>query len=39
MTSMRRYLTVTDLANNPALASSPEMWLTDAAIEYLNNRK
>ncbi|KAA5931031.1 MULTISPECIES: hypothetical protein [Pantoea] len=38
-TNKRRYLTVTDLKNNPALASSPEVRLTDAAMEFVNNRK
>ncbi|MDU4839594.1 MAG: hypothetical protein E6X49_00380 [Leclercia adecarboxylata] len=35
----RRYLTVTDIVNNPALAWAPEAQLTDAAIDFLKNRK
>ncbi|MGQ4688460.1 hypothetical protein ACUIJO_22195 [Klebsiella aerogenes] len=35
----RRYLTVTDVVNNPALAAAPHAQLTDAAIDYLKNRK
>ncbi|WP_232556277.1 hypothetical protein [Klebsiella variicola] len=35
----RRYLTVTDIVNNPALAAAPHAQLTDAAIDYLKNRK
>lgn len=35
----RRYLTVTDVVNNPALAAAPYAQLTDAAIDYLKNRK
>ena len=35
----RRYLTVTDIMNNPALACAPEAQLTDAAIDFLKNRK
>lgn len=35
----RRYLTVTDVVNNPALAATPHAQLTDAAIDYLKNRK
>ena len=35
----RRYLTVTDVVNNPALAAAPRAQLTDAAIDYLKNRK
>ncbi|HGY1466666.1 TPA: hypothetical protein ACNVLA_003575 [Klebsiella aerogenes] len=35
----RRYLTVTDVVNNPALAAAPHVQLTDAAIDYLKNRK
>ncbi|MCP6629726.1 hypothetical protein NL507_31500, partial [Klebsiella pneumoniae] len=30
----RRYLTVTDVVNNPALAAAPRAQLTDAAIDY-----
>ena len=37
--SPRRYLTVTDVVNNPALACAPEAQLTDAAIDFLKNRK
>ena len=35
----RRSLTVTDVVNNPALACAPEAQLTDAAIDFLKNRK
>ncbi len=35
----RRYLTVTDVVNNPALAATPRAQLTDAAIDFLKNRK
>ena len=35
----RRYLTVTDVVNNLALACAPEAQLTDAAIDFLKNRK
>jgi hypothetical protein len=35
----RRYLTVTDVVNNPALAATPHAQLTDAAIDFLKNRK
>ena len=35
----RRYLTVTDIVNNPALACTPEAQLTDAASDFLKNRK
>lgn len=35
----RRYLTVTDVVNNPALAAAPDAELTDAAIDFLKNRK
>ncbi|WEF27640.1 hypothetical protein PYR66_20515 [Klebsiella aerogenes] len=35
----RRYLTVTDVENNPALAAAPHAQLTDAAIDFLKNRK
>ena len=35
----RRYLTVTDIVNNPALACAPEAQLTDAAIDFLKNRE
>lgn len=35
----RRYLTVTDVVNNPALACAPEAQLTDAASDFLKNRK
>lgn len=37
--SPRRYLTVTDVVNNPALAGAPQAQLTDAAIDFLKNRK
>ena len=37
--SPRRYLTVTDVVNNPALACTPEAQLTDAASDFLKNRK
>ncbi len=39
VSSPRRYLTVTDVVNNPALACAPEAQLTDAAIDFLKNRK
>ncbi|MGE1561485.1 hypothetical protein [Pantoea septica] len=35
----RRYLTVADVVNNPTLACAPEAQLTDAAIDFLKNRK
>nr|WP_232001908.1 hypothetical protein [Shimwellia blattae] len=35
----RGYLTVTDLVNNPALATAPHARLTDAAMDFLKNRK
>lgn len=35
----RRYLTVTDVVDNPALASAPGRQLTDAASDFLKNRK
>ncbi|WP_434636857.1 hypothetical protein ACMYSK_16195 [Klebsiella sp. I138] len=38
-TGARRYLTVTDIVNNPALACAPDVVLTDAAIDFLKNRK
>ena len=34
----RRYLTVTDVVNNPALAAAPHAQLTDAAIDYLKQK-
>ncbi|MGV3346668.1 hypothetical protein ACGVWS_13350 [Enterobacteriaceae bacterium LUAb1] len=34
-----RYITVTDLESNPALASSPGRTLTDAAVDFLKNKK
>lgn len=37
--SARRYLTVTDVENNPALAVAPGAQLTDAAIDFLKDRK
>lgn len=36
---MRRYHTVTDLVNNPALASAPGIRLTDAAVDYVRKEK
>ncbi|MEG1350564.1 MAG: hypothetical protein RSD49_21280, partial [Hafnia sp.] len=39
VSAARRYLTVTDVVNNPALASAPDAQLTDAAIDFLKNRK
>ncbi|HEY4466505.1 MAG TPA: hypothetical protein VGN53_01710 [Klebsiella sp.] len=39
VSTARRYLTVTDVVNNPALACTPEAQLTDAAVDYLKNRK
>ena len=35
----RRYLTVSDIEKNPALAHTPEVQLTDAAIELLKSRR
>lgn len=35
----RRYLTVTDVVNNPALAGAPQAQLTDAAIDFIKSRK
>ena len=35
----RRYLTVTDIVNNPALAKSPDAVLTDAAVDFLKAQK
>ena len=35
----RRYLTVADVVTNPSLAGAPEAQLTDAAIDFLKNRK
>jgi hypothetical protein len=35
----RRYLTVTDVVNNPALAAAPRAQLTDAAIDYLKTER
>ncbi|HEY3983107.1 hypothetical protein [Cedecea sp.] len=35
----RRYLTVTDIMNNPALASAPNAQLTDAAVDFLKTEK
>lgn len=35
----RRYLTVTDVMNNPALAGAPQAQLTDAAIDFLKTEK
>ena len=37
--SPRRYLTVTDIVNNPALAESPDAVLTDAAVDFLKAQK
>ena len=37
--SPRRYLTVTDIVNNPALADSPDAALTDAAVDFLKAQK
>lgn len=34
----RRYLTVTDIVNNPALAAASDAVLTDAASDFLKNR-
>lgn len=39
VSGQRRYLTVTDVVNNPALAGAPQAQLTDAAIDFLKNRK
>lgn len=35
----RRYLTVTDIVNNPALAEAPDAVLTDAAVDFLKAQK
>ncbi|QGU88559.1 hypothetical protein [Erwinia sorbitola] len=35
----RRYLTVTDVEMNPSLATTPDALLTDAAKDFLNERK
>ncbi|QCT21902.1 hypothetical protein FEM41_20700 [Jejubacter calystegiae] len=35
----RRYLTVTDIVNNPTLATIPGSLLTDAASDFVKNRK
>nr|WP_166862397.1 hypothetical protein [Enterobacter sp. Cy-643] len=35
----RRYITVTDIVNNPALASAPNAQLTDAAVDFLKKEK
>ncbi|BBR58343.1 MULTISPECIES: hypothetical protein [Enterobacteriaceae] len=35
----RRYLTVTDIVNNPALADSPDAVLTDAAVDFLKTQR
>lgn len=35
----RRYLTVTDIVNNPSQADSPDAVLTDAAVDFLKAQK
>ena len=35
----RRYLTVTDIVNNPSLAARPDVVLTDAAVDYVKTKK
>ena len=37
--SARRYLTVTDIVNNPGLADSPDALLTDAAVDFMKAQK
>ncbi|MEX3021738.1 hypothetical protein AB4K05_19325 [Kluyvera sp. STS39-E] len=35
----RRYLTVTDIVNNPSLAGKPNAVMTDAAVDYLKAQR
>lgn len=35
----RRYLTVTDIVNNPSLAGTPNAVMTDAAVDFLKAQK
>ena len=39
LAATRRYLTVTDIVNNPALAARPDVVLTDAAVDYVKTKK
>lgn len=38
-TTPRRYLTVTDIVNNPSLAGAPDAVLTDAAVDFIKAQK
>ncbi|MEZ2583565.1 hypothetical protein AB2B46_14230 [Kluyvera intermedia] len=38
-TTSRRYLTVTDIVNNPSLAGAPDAVLTDAAVDFIKAQK
>ena len=38
LTTPRRYLTVTDIVNNPSLAGKPDAVLTDAAVDYVKTK-
>lgn len=38
-TTTRRYLTVTDIVNNPSLAGAPDAVLTDAAVDFIKTQK
>lgn len=35
----RRYLTVTDIVNNPSLAGAPNVVLTDAAVDFIKAKQ
>ncbi|MFP5596534.1 hypothetical protein [Kluyvera sp. 142486] len=39
LAATRRYLTVTDIVNNPSLAARPDAVLTDAAVDYVKTKK
>ncbi|MFU0919564.1 hypothetical protein [Kluyvera sichuanensis] len=39
LAATRRYLTVTDIVNNPSLAGRPDVVLTDAAVDYVKTKK
>ena len=39
LAATRRYLTVTDIVNNPSLAARPDVVLTDAAVDYVKTKK
>lgn len=39
ITGSRRYLTATDIMNNPTLASAPNALLTDAAVDFIKEQK